>query len=181
MTDAPQTDVPQAGITQTDAPKKDIIRPTDDEARLLARGLLASARFGALAIRDPETGFPHVTRVAVGMQEDGAPLLLISTLAHHTRALLQDPVCALLVGEPGDKGDPLNHPRVSLQARAVEIDKAPVRAAWLASHPKTTLYFDFPDFKMFRLDITLAHMNGGFAKAYHLTGADFRITPASKD
>ena len=162
-----------------DAPKTDIIRPTDDEARALAKRLVAEARFGALAIRDPETGFPHVTRVAVGMDPDGAPLLLISTLAHHTRALLQDPACALLLGEPGDKGDPLIHPRLSLQARAEEIDKAPMRAAWLSSHPKTTLYFDFPDFRMFRLGITLAHLNGGFGRAFHLSAADFYISPAS--
>lgn len=161
------------------APKSDIIRPTDDQARALARSLVADARYGALAIRDPETGFPHVTRVAVGMQGDGAPLLLVSTLAHHTRALLQDPACALLLGEPGDKGDPLIHPRLSLQARAVEIDKTPLRQAWLASHPKTTLYFDFPDFKMLRLEITLAHLNGGFGKAFHLTGEDFHISPTS--
>lgn len=150
-----------------------LIQPTDDEARALARGLIAAARFGALAVIDPDTRGPMVTRIAVG-HDAGAPLLLVSMLALHTRALLADPACSLLVGEPGAKGDPLTHPRLTLMARAVEADKAAHRESWLADHPKTTLYYDFPDFRMFRLDVISAHLNGGFARAFRLGPGDLR-------
>lgn len=149
----------------------DPIRPTDDEARALARGLIAGARSGVLGVIDPATGSPHVTRVAVG-QDGGAPLILVSTLALHTRALRADPACSLLVGEPGDRGDPLVHPRLTLQARALPADKDALRRAWLDVHPKTTLYYDFADFHLLRLAVTAGYLNGGFGRAFVLTPAD---------
>ncbi len=153
--------------------RPDPIRPTTDEARALARRLLAEARHGALGVLDPETQGPLVTRVAVGW--DGtAALILVSTLALHTRALLADPACSLLVGEPGPKGDPLTHPRLTLQARAEAADKSAHRAGWLASHPKTTLYYDFADFLLLRLAPYAAHLNGGFGQAFRLAPEDLR-------
>jgi putative heme iron utilization protein len=154
----------------------DPIRPTDDEARALARALLAGARFGALAVIDPASGAPMVSRVAVGAQ-DGWPLILVSTLSAHTRALAANPACSLLVGEPGPRGDPLTHPRLTLQARAATADKAALRADWLAQHPKTTLYYDFSDFRLLRLEPSAAFLNGGFGRAFHLTATDL-IPPA---
>jgi putative heme iron utilization protein len=153
------------------ADRIDPIRPTDDEARTLARRLIAEATFGALAALDPETGFPHVARVAVG-QHGLVPLILVSTLSHHTKALEADPRCSLLLGEPGPKGDPLTHPRLTLQARAIPADKAALRESWLAAHPKTTLYYDFSDFLLLRLDPSSAHLNGGFGRAFRLTPED---------
>ncbi len=152
-------------------PRPDPIRPTDDEARALARRLLAEARHGALGVVEPEGRAPLVTRVAVG--RDGAcALVLASTLALHTRALLADPLCSLLVGEPGPRGDPLTHPRLTLQARAERADKAALRGGWLALHPKTTLYYDFADFLLFRLVPFAAHLNGGFGRAFRLAPQD---------
>jgi putative heme iron utilization protein len=158
------------------AERIDPIRPTDDEARALARRLISGATFGALAVLDPETGFPHVARVAVG-QDGGTPLVLVSTLSHHTRALQADPRCSLLLGEPGPKGDPLTHPRLTLQARAAPADKAALRDCWLRAHPKTTLYYDFADFLLLRLEPLATHLNGGFGRAFRLTPEDL-LPPA---
>jgi putative heme iron utilization protein len=72
-------------------PKTDPIRPTDDEARALARELIDTARFGALGVTDPETGAPMVTRIAVVPGPDGLPLTLVSTLSSHTAALDANP------------------------------------------------------------------------------------------
>jgi len=159
--------------TETDAAdrKPDLIRPTDAEARDLARGLVATARTGALAVTDPASGHPFVTRVAVG-HDGGVPLILVSMLALHTRALLADPACALLLGEPGPKGDPMNQPRLTWISRAEPVDKTAHRDAWLAGHPKTRLYYDFPDFRMFRLSPVEGHLNGGFGRAFRLTPGD---------
>jgi hypothetical protein len=43
----------------------DPVRPTDDDARALARSLIEGARFGALGVTDPDTAAPMVTRIAV--------------------------------------------------------------------------------------------------------------------
>ncbi|MBP1807480.1 pyridoxamine 5'-phosphate oxidase family protein [Rubellimicrobium aerolatum] len=159
-------------------PRPDPIRPTDDQARALARRLLREARHGALGVLDPDSGSPAVTRIAVGW--DGtAALALVSTLAMHTRALRADPACSLLVGEPGPKGDPLTHPRLTLLARAEPADKAAHREGWLAAHPKTTLYYDFADFLLLRLAPWSAFLNGGFGQAFRLTPGDLGEPPGA--
>ena len=160
-------------------PKQNPIRPTDDEARALARDLLDGANHGALGVIDPETGAPMVTRIAVARDAQGQPLTLISTLSQHTKALTKTPACSLLVGEPGPRGDPLTHPRLTLQCQAHFIDRASaehrdLRALYLAQHPKAKLYIDFGDFRLVRLAVTQAFLNGGFGKAYVLTPEDLQ-------
>jgi putative heme iron utilization protein len=157
-------------MTATPPRPADPFRPADDAARALARGLLAAARHGALGVVLPG-GAPLVSRVAVGT-DGAAPLILVSTLAPHTEALLASPACSLLLGEPGTRGDPLSHPRLTLQARALRADKAALRDRWLAQHPKARLYYDFADFLLFRLEVDAAQLNGGFGRAYRLTPAD---------
>ena len=112
-----------------------------------------------------------VTRVAVGVI-GASPVILVSDLSAHTSALKISPVASLLVGEPGPRGDPLTHPRLTLQVRAAPAEKPACREAWLAFHPKSALYIDFADFLFFRLDVMEAHLNGGFGKAYRLTPED---------
>jgi putative heme iron utilization protein len=152
--------------------RPDPIRPTDDEARALARSLIDAARFAALGVIDPATGAPTVTRIALVAGPDGVPLSLISTLSSHTAALAEDPACSLLIGEPGARGDPLTHPRLTLQARAEAADKTALRTHYLQHYPKAQLYYDFTDFGLTRFVPTAGHLNGGFGKAYVLTQAD---------
>ena len=159
--------------------KIDPIRPTDDEARALARRLMADARHGALGVRDPDTGAPSVSRVAVVPGPDGWPLSLMSDLSHHTRALQADPVASLLLGEPGNKGDPLTWPRITLSVRASfvrhgDAEHATLTSHYLAHQPKAQLYIGFADFSLVHLTVTGAALNGGFGKAYSLAPGDLR-------
>ena len=141
--------------------------------------LMRNARFCAIATLD-ETGAPMTARIAFGQAGDGAPVSLSSQLSHHTQALLRDPRCSLLVGEPGDKGDPLTHPRLTIQAEAQTIprdapDFAALQTEWLTSHPKSRLYIGFTDFLFVRFQVIHAFLNGGFGKAFTLTPGDLGL------
>lgn len=156
-----------------------VIRPTDDDARMLARTLLRSARFGAIAVLEPETGHPFSSRILLGTDIDGAPVMLSSTLAMHTRAVLADPRCSILVGEPG-KGDPLAWPRLTVRADAERVkpdseSHSFIRDRFLRRHPKARLYVDFADFSFFRFVPKSASLNGGFGKAYNIFADDLLI------
>lgn len=158
-------------------PPQSPIRPTDDEARALALSLIANARFGALGVIDPVTGFPSVTRVALGPGPEGGLFSLVSGLSAHSRALRLDPRVSLLVGEPGPKGDPLTHPRLSLQAEAQvfaanDPRTVALKARWLADHPKAKLYIDLPDFFFVKFRLLSGALNGGFGRAFVLTETD---------
>ena len=156
--------------------KKDVLRETDDEAIRLARTLLRSSRYGALAVLDPQTGAPMASRVAVATDHDGAPIILISALSAHTGGIVADPRCSLMLGESG-KGDPLAHPRITIACEAEKIAKDDPRHAriewrFLSHNPKSKLYAGLGDFAFFRLVPQRASLNGGFGKAYALTADD---------
>ncbi len=155
------------------------IRETDEEARRLARKLLRGARYASLAVIDPQTGFPSVSRALLGIDLDGVPVILVSDLASHTVALKNDARCSILTGEPG-KGDPLAHPRITVFCNAEPVDRqsedhARIRARFIARHRKAELYVDFADFRFFRLAPVSAALNGGFGKAYLLSGEELTI------
>ena len=162
-----------AGLSET---KKDVIRETDAEAVRLAKRLIRTARFGAIAVVEAGTGTPLASRVGVATDADGAPLILVSQLSAHTRAILADPRCSLLVGEPG-RGDPLAHPRITLVCRAARLERgtpehARAQRRYLNRNPKAQLYAGLGDFSIFRLDPERASLNGGFGKAYLLDRGD---------
>ena len=157
--------------------RPDPVAAATPDARALA--LLAGARHAALAVIDPESGTPGISRIALGLDPDGLPLTLISTLAQHTAALRANPAAALLVGELGPKGDPLTHPRLMIEVRASFPDRtapdyALLAGHWLDRHPKAKLYIDFTDFALVRLTPVAALLNGGFGKAFRLTPDDLR-------
>ncbi|WP_026379151.1 HugZ family pyridoxamine 5'-phosphate oxidase [Afifella pfennigii] len=152
--------------------RKELVRLANEEAQVQAKRILRCARFGALAVLDPESGHPLASRTALATDMDGAPIILISELAIHRQALDADPRCSLLVGEPG-RGDPLAHPRLSLVGTARRIEKRTeehvrIRRRYLARQPKAGLYVDFGDFSFFRIEPERADLNGGFGKAFYL-------------
>lgn len=164
-------------MSTDDKPK--VLRETDEQARDQARELIVTARFAAMAVIDPQTGYPNSSRVLTATDPASLPVVLVSRLAAHTKALLESPRCSLLFGEPG-KGDPLAWPRISLQCDARPVatddpDRPHLRARFLRRHPKASLYVDFPDFLFFRLNPVAASLNGGFGRAYALTGKDFSL------
>lgn len=152
---------------------RNVIRETDADAIRLAKTLLRSARFGAIATLEAGTGVPFASRVGVATDVDGTPLILVSQLSAHTQAILADPRCSLLLGEPG-KGDALAHPRITLICNAARLETgSPERARaerrYLNRNPKAKLYVGLGDFAFFRLEVERASLNGGFGKAYLFT------------
>lgn len=152
-----------------------------DDTRAQARALLGAARHGALAYLDPGTGTPGISRIAVGLDETGRPMTLISQLSGHHAGLRGHPVAALMVGEPGARGDPLTHPRLMLRIKAQFVERTdPARLAlrdhWLAGHPKSALYIDFADFDLVRLDVLGGVLNGGFGRATRLAPEDLIVS-----
>jgi putative heme iron utilization protein len=156
--------------------RPDPVAPADDEARALARSLL-QARHAALAYIDAETGAPGISRIAFGLGPDGGMLTLISALAPHHAGLAAQPHCALMLGEPEPKGDPLAHPRLMVRASATFVapnasDRAALRDHWLEQHPKARVYIDFTDFAFVRFQPISALLNAGFARAFRLMPKD---------
>ena len=141
-----------------------------------ARRLLRLSRTGALATLGRESGAPLTTWVGCASDFDGAPLFLLSTLAQHTQNLAADPRGSLLLASPGRRGDPLNHPRISLGGSIAPHSEPDARKRYLQRNPKAKLYASFQDFAICRMRVESVHYNGGFGRAAALTQADL-LTP----
>lgn len=163
---------PKMTTTTPDAPPpipRDPRQPADFDPVAESKRLLRVTRSGALATLEAD-GAPFVTLVNVATDVDGAPLLLVSGLSRHTRLMAADPRVSLLLAASG-KGDPAAHPRLTLVGRATKVGEADLpraRARFLARHPKSALYADFPDFSFQRVEIVRGAINGGFARAADL-------------
>lgn len=161
----------------------DLVRPSDQEARKIARGLLQEARYAALGTIQTE-GLPLVTRIAFGLCPLGHPISLISSLSMHAQALKANATASLMVGEPKEKGDPLAHPRLTVQCHARFIARSSAEHAELAehylnTHPKAKLYIGFGDFFFVRFDVQSGFLNGGFGRAFSFSPADLEFTAPS--
>jgi putative heme iron utilization protein len=146
---------------------------TDFDAVGTAKHLLRTVRAGALATLDAASGFPFASLVTVATDLDGAPLLLMSRLAAHTRNLDADARASILLAQ-GGKGDPLAHPRLTVIGCVTRSEEPRVRARFLARHPKANLYAGFGDFSFWRMDIDGGHLNGGFARASELSADELQ-------
>jgi heme iron utilization protein len=137
-----------------------------------AKRLMRLARVGALATLEAASGAPLTTLVGVASDFDGAPLMLVSTLSRHTRNLANDPRGSVLLTGRHERGDPLNHPRVTLGGRVERCAAARAKIRYLQRNPKAGLYAGFADFALLRLRIEDVHFNGGFGRAAPLTPAE---------
>ena len=150
------------------------------EAVADAKRLMRLARTGALATLEAEGGGLLATLVGVASDFDGAPLFLMSTLSRHTRNLAHDPRASLLLTGGHDRGDPLNHPRVTLGGRVEREPESRAKSRYLQRNPKAALYAGFADFAMFRLRVGSVHFNGGFGRAAPLAPADVLASRAGE-
>ncbi|HWM47765.1 MAG TPA: DUF2470 domain-containing protein [Xanthobacteraceae bacterium] len=141
------------------------------EPKTAAKKLLREARSGALATLMPGTGHPYCSLVNVATAVDGAPLLLISGLAVHTKNVIADSRVSLMLDERKE-GDPLEGARVMLMGRAQQSDDAEVRRRYLARQPEAEMFAGFRDFAFYRIEPTGAHLVAGFGRIVDLAPAD---------
>lgn len=145
-----------------------------------AKKLLREARSGALATLMPGTGDPYCSLVNVATSFDGAPLMLISKLAIHTKNVIADSRVSLMLDERKE-GDPLEGARVMLMGRAAVTTDDHDRRRYLARQPEAAMFAGFADFAFYRIEISAAHLVAGFGRIVDLKPQDILVDPAGAD
>ena len=152
-------------------------KKTGDQCRAMIR----SAERAALAVAlppaesagddPPDTAmWPYASLVLVAADHDGAPVLLLSSLAEHSRALAADRRCALLFDGTADLANPLEGARLTVLGTAEPSDDPALRARYLARHPSAAQYVDFRDFSFYRVVPARAHLVAGFGQIVWVDG-----------
>jgi heme iron utilization protein len=152
------------------------MQPSPDfKPAVAAKKLLREGRSGALATLMPESGDPYCSLVNVASAADGAPLLLISRLAVHTKNILADPRVSLMIDERKE-GDPLEGARVMLLGSAAATVDPQVRRRYLARQPEAEMFAGFADFSFYRVTLKAAHLVAGFGRIVDLKPEEI-LTP----
>jgi putative heme iron utilization protein len=141
------------------------------DPRQVAKTLLREGRSGALATLMAGSGDPYCSLVNVATTAAGAPILLLSQLAVHTRNILADARVSLMLDER-KPGDPLEGARVMLMGTAAATDAPEARRRYLARHPDAEMYAGFGDVSCYEISLTGAHLVAGFGRIVDLSAAD---------
>lgn len=142
--------------------------------RLIRQGVSASlATAGRPA--SPGDGFPFASLVLVAADHDGAPLLLISSLAEHTRNIAADARVSLLFDGTAGLADPLEGARLTVLGQAEAAPASHQRARFRARHPAAAVYADFKDFALVRIAPRRAHLVAGFGRIAWLDANQFLL------
>jgi hypothetical protein len=179
---SPQAEPPPSGPARSEPPQSDPTPPAAetpasarDQAAWEARRLLRAARSGSLATQS--AGQPFASLVTPACMHDGSLLLLLSRLAEHTRHLLADPRCSIMVSGAPTSENPQTTPRLTITGSAEITTDPALKARFLALHPYASLYAGFTDFATWRITPEAALLVGGFARAFRLKPADLAPDP----
>ena len=150
----------------------DMPRSVRDLLRGLDRAALASA------LPSEAAAWPYASLVLVAVDHDLSPLLLLSDLAEHTKAIQADSRVSLLFDGTAGLDQPLTGPRVTVLGRAERTADERTRARFLARHPDAALYAGFKDFHFYRVVVERTHLVGGFGKIRWIDRADLATPQA---
>jgi putative heme iron utilization protein len=151
---------------------------TDDMPRAV-RDLVRGLDRAALATALPVEGgaWPYASLVLAAVDHDLSPILLLSDLAEHSKAIAADGRVSLLFDGTQGLEQPLTGPRVTLVGRAKRTADERLARRFLARHPDAGMYAGFNDFHFYRVAVERAHLVGGFGKIRWLSAAELTVPP----
>ncbi len=143
--------------------------------RDLVRGLDRAALASALPAGPEAAGgaaWPYASLVLAAVDHDLSPILLMSDLAEHSKAIASDPRVSLLFDGTGGLDQPLTGARVTLLGRAERSLDPRLAQRFVARHPDAARYAGFGDFHFYRVALERAHLVAGFGKIRWLSPAE---------
>jgi heme iron utilization protein len=110
------------------------------------------------------SGYPFGSVAPFVLDHSGQPVILISTIAEHTKNIIANPKMSLLVFDGNE--DLQANARLTLIGEAKLIDKedADLRARYLRYLPQAASYFDMHDFNFYRIEVAHVRYIAGFGK-----------------
>lgn len=143
-----------------------------------ARDFLRGCNRGVLSTHSAKyEGYPFGSVTPFVLDHDANPVILISTLAEHTKNILQNPKVSLIV--LSDEDDMLANARLTMIGTATRIDKENphLKARYLRYLPQASSYFDMHDFYFYQVNIEHARYIAGFGKMSWIDGGSLAQSP----
>ena len=140
---------------------------------LEAKQFLRSTRSGVLSSLSIKfAGYPFGSVMPFVLSHDCQPIVLISTIAEHTKNIIANPKVSLLVFAGAE--DLHANGRLTLigEATQIEKDNADLMARYCRYFPESTGYLAMHDFQFYRINIAQARYIAGFGKMSWISGEE---------
>jgi putative heme iron utilization protein len=146
---------------------------THDTGRAI-RHLVRSRDRATLATALPaaEGAWPYASLVLVALDHDLSPVLLLSDLAEHSKAIAANSRVSLLFDGTEGLEQPLTGSRTTVLGHAERTADPHLARRFLARHPGAQAYAGFADFHYYRVKVERAHFVAGFGKIHWLEGSE---------
>lgn len=141
-----------------------------------AQRFLCQSRKGILSTHSAKhTGYPFGSVAPFVLDQQGMPTILISTIAEHTKNIIQNAHVSLVVLDNAE--DLQANARLTLLAMAEQTDKQNtlLRDRYLRYIPQAEQYFEAHDFHFYTLHITHARYIAGFGKMGWIEGEEMQM------
>ena len=144
------------------------------------RELIRRCDRAALATALPGDGgaWPYASLVLVAVDHDLSPILLMSDLAEHGKAIATDSRVSLLFDGTAGLAQPLTGPRITLMGRASKTSDERLKQRFLRHHPDAAMYAGFGDFNVYKVTLERTHLVGGFGKIRWIDPRELLAVPA---
>jgi heme iron utilization protein len=138
-----------------------------------AKQFLRSTRSGVLSSFSAKfEGYPFGSVMPFVLGHDCQPIVLISSIAEHTKNIIANPKVSLLVFAGAE--DLHANGRLTLIGEAEQLDKndADLMARYCRYFPESTGYLAMHDFQFYRIHIAQARYIAGFGKMSWIAGEE---------
>ncbi len=143
-----------------------------------ARQFLRNRDFGVLAtISRDLPGYPFGSITPYVLDDEGEPLILIASIAQHTKNIGADSRVSLTVWEEGG-ADPQAGARLTWVGDAAKVGEGVARAKerYLRYLPASAGHFDAHDFALYRISLKRARFIAGFGSIHWVEPDAMRVT-----
>lgn len=141
-----------------------------------ARFLLRAHRYGALSTLSKKfEGHPFGSITPYLVDHDGSLLILISTLAEHTKNIQHDPRVSLITHNQ-ENSHIQTQGRVTVMGSAIlENDRTGASLRYLKYFPEAASYFSMHDFSFYRIVPQNIRYIGGFGNIHWVQAENYRV------
>jgi heme iron utilization protein len=143
-----------------------------------ARRMLRAHRYGVLSTLSKRMdGYPFGSIATYLVDHDGSLLILISTLAEHTKNIAHDTRVSLITHEQRD-ADIQAQGRVTVVGDAwPERDREQTGIRYLRYFPEARAYLAMHDFSFYRIRPVAIRYIGGFGRIHWVAMEDYSVQP----
>lgn len=140
----------------------------------IVRQLLRQEKYGVLStLSVKHEGWPFGSATPYALTANGEPLIFVSSLAEHTRNMMNDPRVSLFIQDTATNANPQAIARATLLGLVEAVHENELEDAaklYLQRFPEAAQNFQLGDFHLLKIVVQNVRYIGGFGEMFWIQG-----------